>query len=75
MEYDFDQDELYFPIELPVHSVELLKSLPRALNPNRNDIQELVNLGFATPVKHGKFTSYQRTGAGTTYLKSIGQYD
>ena len=73
LQYDFDQDELYFPVTLKPEHVELLKSFPRTLNADREDVQALVTLGFAIPVNHERFTSFQRTVAGTEYLKRTGQ--
>ena len=71
---DFDQDEVMFPIKLSAHLVELLKSLPRTVNPYRNDVEALTRLGFAVSVRHKNFVSLKRTDAGVHYLKSIGEY-
>lgn len=61
-------------IELSPTLIELLKSLPRTVSPYRNDVQSLVDFGFAVMIKYKRFTSLKRMDAGTDYLKSIGQY-
>lgn len=68
MEYDFNQDELYFPVTLTPELTKLLETLPRTLDPNREDVQTLVKLGFATPIQHKRFISFKRTEAGDHQL-------